>query len=78
VKPRKKRQRQAPLYFKTRKIPRIKQGRPKTSTKDPIRIEESSSKKEGGEVLVGDGEKGSLPTDPTFSQHHTHVLPYHS
>lgn len=46
VKPQKKRQRQTPLYFKTRKSTKIKKGKPQTPTKAPITIEESPSKKE--------------------------------
>ena len=36
-----KRRRKTPLYFRTRKITRIKQGKPKISTKIPIEIEDS-------------------------------------
>lgn len=40
-----KRQRQTPLYFRTRKGTRIRQGKPQASTKIPIVIEDSPIKK---------------------------------
>ena len=46
IKPKMKRQRSNPLYFKTMKSTRINQGRLQTLTKAPIIIEESPSKKE--------------------------------
>jgi len=39
IKQKGKRMRQTPLYFRTRKSTRIKQGKPQTSTKIPIEIE---------------------------------------
>jgi len=46
VKSKGKRQRKTPLYFKTRKIIGIKQGRPRTPTKIPIIIEDSPKQQE--------------------------------
>ena len=45
IKQKGKRQRQTPLYFRTRKSIRIIQGKPQTSTKIPIKIEDSPTKK---------------------------------
>jgi len=41
IKKKGKRQRQTPLYFRTRKSTRIRQGKPQTPTKIPIVIENS-------------------------------------
>jgi len=41
IKQKGKRQRQTPLYFRTRKSTRIRQGKPQTSNKIPIEIEDS-------------------------------------
>ena len=38
--------RQAPLYFRTRKSTRIKQGKPQISTKTPIEIEDSPTQRD--------------------------------
>jgi len=46
IKSKKKRQRQTPMYFKTRKSTRIGQGKSQTPTRTPIFIEESPSKGE--------------------------------
>ena len=46
IKQKGKRQRQTPLYFRTRKSTRISQGKPQTSTKISIVIEDSPTQKE--------------------------------
>ena len=43
IKQKGKRQRQTPLYFRTRKSTRIRQGKPQISTKTPIEIEDSAT-----------------------------------
>ena len=45
IKPKKKRKRQASMYFKARKSIRIKTGKPQPSSKVPITIEDSPSTK---------------------------------
>jgi len=46
IKQKGKRQRQTPLYFRTRKSTRIRQGKPQTLTKIPIVIEDSPTQKD--------------------------------
>lgn len=46
IKQKGKRQRQTPLYFRTRKSTRIRQGKPQTPTKIPIVIEDSPKQQE--------------------------------
>ena len=46
IKQKGKRQRQTPLYSRTRKSTRIKLGKPQTSTKIPIEIEDSPTQKD--------------------------------
>lgn len=46
IKQKGKRKRQSPLYFRTRKSTRIRQGKPQASTKIPIVIEDSPTQKE--------------------------------
>jgi len=46
-----KRRRQTPLYFRTRKSTRIKQGKPQISTKIPIEIEDSPTPRDKEEIM---------------------------
>ena len=64
IKPIGKRQRQNPLYFRTRRSTRIKQGRPQTPTKTPIIIEDSPK---GQEKLVSPEMKGEYGTSKQAS-----------
>ena len=51
VKKKGKRRRQTPLYFRTRKSTRIKQGKPQISTKIPIEIEDSPTPRDKEAIM---------------------------
>lgn len=53
IKPKIRQPRQGPLYFKTKKSTRIRQGKPHPPSKIPITIDESARKK--GEVAFSEG-----------------------
>lgn len=59
VKSKGKRQRETPLYFKTRGRTRIKQGIPQTPTKAPIIIEDSPKEQENLVSPETKGEEGT-------------------
>lgn len=61
IKIKNKRQRQTPLYFKTRKSSRIKEGKPQNPTNTPIIIEESLSKIEELEPIEMKVDKVTSP-----------------
>ena len=65
IKKKGKRQRQTPLYFRTRKITRIMQGQPQTSTKVPIVFEDSPKNQENiAPLLKNQGEGSSGQASP--------------
>ena len=68
IKQKGKRQRQTPLYFRTRKSTRIRKGRPQTPTKIPIVIEDSQKQQEKIPLLEknkGEGSSGQAsPKSP--------------
>lgn len=51
---------QAPLYFRTKKSTRIRQGKPQTPTKVPIVIEESPKQYDKMTALIKTQEEGYL------------------
>lgn len=60
IKQKGKRQRKTPLYFKTRKITRIRHGKPQSPTKVPIFIEDSPKQQEKIAPLIKTQGEGSL------------------
>ena len=74
-----KRKRQTPMYFRTRKIQRVRQGKPQTLTKSPISIEESPKKDDEIRIEEGKVQEVTSPvrTLVTYIRRHSSRLASH-